>query len=171
MICTTCSVDKARDAFGTYTTTAGNVRPMRRCKLCLHNYQKARDQEPAIKAQNVLRRKNNYDANIDQMRAKARVLGRLRSPEKNAVSGALYRSRHPDKINERVKRYAALHLVEHSQRSTRWNKKESNLLTDGFVARRLVRGTALTTADVSQTMIDAARELVRLQRYLKELKK
>jgi hypothetical protein len=111
---------------------------------------------------------------------------------KKSENGKAYYAANKDRINARNAAYRALHLDEERERQIAWRKenrarsnaikakykaanpekvalqakKERDILTDGYVRKKIAQVYAIPKSQIPGSLVDAHRELLKLKREI-----
>lgn len=119
--------------------------------------------------------KDWYAANRDRLIAKARA-NDLANPELAKQRKREYAARHPNKVKEANRKYAAkpevLERMRNDPRRIAYHRQRGKAakenLTDEYVRRVMANKLSITGSQIPQALVDAHRELMKIKRYLSE---
>jgi hypothetical protein len=116
-----------------------------------------------------------YAANRNRLIAKARA-NELADPEKARQKKLEYAARHPERVKESNRKYAAkpevLERWRNDQRRIAYSKRRRTAakenLADEYVRRIMAQHLSITGSQIPQALVDAHREVMKIKRYLSE---
>lgn len=78
-----------------------------------------------------------------------------------------YCEENPEKVRETHRRYCEANREKILKQSRKWARKSRARLTDRYIKHILTDRSSLKFEDIPQELVEAKRELLRLERYLK----
>jgi len=124
------------------------------------------------------RRKKYYKSNKEKLLEQNKKY-REENKEKESKRAKKYREANKEIILEKEKKYREENKEKESKRAKKYyksnkeklserRKRDAENLTDYYVVRFIIENSNLTPKDIPQELIEAKRELIKINRFIKE---